>query len=98
MCRNKSNDIVQIFHLKTLVMKKLTVLPNRDENTQVSCAVTTDPKESDDISESTSILQQLVHVTHKLLLHNSTTFQGARGSVVVKALCYKAEGSGFETR
>jgi hypothetical protein len=23
---------------------------------------------------------------------------GARGSVVVKALCYKAEGCGFETR
>jgi hypothetical protein len=27
-----------------------------------------------------------------------TTGVGARGSVVVKALCYKPEGRGFETR
>jgi hypothetical protein len=26
------------------------------------------------------------------------TFSGAGGSVVVKALCYKSEGRGFETR
>jgi polyphosphate kinase len=30
------------------------------------------------------------------LLH--TLYRGARGSVVVKALCYKPEGRGFDTR
>jgi hypothetical protein len=29
---------------------------------------------------------------------NTTLYMGARGSVVVKALCYKPEGRGFETR
>jgi hypothetical protein len=29
---------------------------------------------------------------------NLTPVVGARGSVVVKALCYKPEGHGFETR
>jgi hypothetical protein len=27
-----------------------------------------------------------------------TSLKGTRGSVVVKALCYKPEGRGFETR
>jgi hypothetical protein len=31
-------------------------------------------------------------------LPSATLFPGARGSVVVKALCYKPEGRGFETR
>jgi hypothetical protein len=29
---------------------------------------------------------------------NKCNFIGARGSVVVKALCYKPEGRGFDTR
>jgi hypothetical protein len=34
----------------------------------------------------------------KNIVVKSTMFPGVRGSVVVKALCYKPEGRGFETR
>jgi hypothetical protein len=40
-----------------------------------------------------------VKTEHLRLIFESCTFWiGARGSVVVKALCYKPEGPGFETR
>jgi hypothetical protein len=32
------------------------------------------------------------------LIEHFTFGEGARGSVVVKALCYKLEGRGFDTR
>jgi hypothetical protein len=32
------------------------------------------------------------------LRYGTVKFKGVRGSVVVKALCYKPEGRGFETR
>jgi hypothetical protein len=35
-----------------------------------------------------------VHVVYREVL----AMNGARGSVVVKALCYKQEGRGFDTR
>jgi hypothetical protein len=34
----------------------------------------------------------------KIIIIIITIIMGARGSVVVKALCYKPEGRGFETR
>jgi hypothetical protein len=33
-----------------------------------------------------------------IILLKLTSYFGARGSVVVEALCYKQEGSGFEAR
>jgi hypothetical protein len=35
---------------------------------------------------------------HNCRYHNSLYSIGARGSVVVKVLCYKPEGRGFDTR
>jgi hypothetical protein len=36
----------------------------------------------------------VIHLLQNLLLSN--LIKGARGSVVLKALCYKLEGRGFE--
>jgi hypothetical protein len=37
--------------------------------------------------------------TKQMTLHSTATvIGGARGSVVVKALCYKPEGRGFDSR
>jgi hypothetical protein len=36
-------------------------------------------------------------ITYVILLCSNCNKYGARGSVVVKALCYKREGHGFET-
>jgi hypothetical protein len=36
--------------------------------------------------------------THRSYSSSSIFIMGARGSVVVKALCYKPEGNGFDTR
>jgi hypothetical protein len=37
-------------------------------------------------------------VTQKVILLIISILQGVRGSVVVKALCYKPEGRGFNSR
>jgi hypothetical protein len=38
------------------------------------------------------------HYTSGHFMHVHELHTGVRGSVVVKALCYKPEGCGFETR
>jgi hypothetical protein len=53
------------------------------------------------LSLSWSILiHSIPHYLSKasLIFHPSTSWLGVRGRVVVKALCYKPEGRGFETR
>jgi hypothetical protein len=45
----------------------------------------------------TELLYCFWDMTNKYLEVVSTNF-GVRGSIVVKALCYKLEGRGFETR
>jgi hypothetical protein len=35
---------------------------------------------------------------HRIIFLLETGQKGARGSIVVKALCYKVEGRGFDTR
>jgi hypothetical protein len=44
-------------------------------------------------------LFSLIHIIgYKELTCSTCSVVGARGSVVVKALCYKPEGRGFDTR
>jgi hypothetical protein len=41
---------------------------------------------------------QLLPFCEYMFAPGKSPVEGARGSVVVKALCYKPEGRGFETR
>jgi hypothetical protein len=49
------------------------------------------------LKNKTQIVMPYIFLFSKLLV-DYLTMKGKRGSVVVKALCYKPEGRGFETR
>jgi hypothetical protein len=47
---------------------------------------------------SSGLMKLLFQVIIHSILYQYTTVIGVCGSVVVKALCYKPEGRGFDTR